>query len=86
MGKRGNKKLLFRFVPTRFAIKNSKKITKKLKNTIVASFQAKIGWKSMRKIEIKIFVSFRYYPTRNTKFQKSQHIKKIPILQHLWRK
>ena len=54
------------------------------------SFQAKIGWKSMRKIEIKIFDSFRSYPTRNTKFQKNsqkiQHIKKIPILQHFWRK
>ena len=88
MGKRENKKLPFRFVPTRCAIENSKKITKKLKNTIVASFQAKIGWKSMRKIEIKIFVSVRSYPTRNTKFQKNsqkiQHIKKIPILQHFW--
>ena len=44
------------------------------------SFQAKRGWKSMRKIETKIFVSFRSYPTRNTKFQKNcqkiQHIKK----------
>ena len=89
-GKRENKKLPFRFVPTRCAIENSKKITKKLKNTIVASFQAKIGWKCMRKIEIKIFVSVRSYPTRNTKVQKIsqkiQHIKKIPILQHFWRK
>ena len=44
------------------------------------SFQAKRGWKSMRKIEIKIFDSFRSYPTRNIKFQKNsqkiQHIKK----------
>ena len=90
MGKRENKKLSFRFVPTRCVIENSKKITKKLKNTIVASFQAKIGWKSMRKIEIKILVSFRSYPTRNIKFQKNsqkiQHIKKVPILQHFWRK
>ena len=93
MGKRENKKLSFRFVPTRFVIENSKKIRKKfkkLKNTIMNSFQAKIGWKSMRKIEIKIFVLFRSYPTRNTKFQKNsqkiQHIKKIPILQHFWRK
>ena len=31
----------------------------------------KIGWKRMRKIEIKIFVPFRSYPTRNTKFQKN---------------
>ena len=77
MGKRENKKLSFHFVPTRFVIENSKKITKKLKNTIMYSFQAKRGWKSMRKIEIKIFDSFRSYPTRNTKFQKnSQKIKK----------
>ena len=42
------------------------------------SFQAKIGWKRMRKIEIKIFVPFRSYPTRNTKFQKnSQKIENI---------
>ena len=37
----------FRFVPTRREIENSKKIVKKfknLKNTIMASFQAKIGW------------------------------------------
>ena len=41
------------------------------------SFQSKIGWKRMRKIELKIFVPFRSYPTRNTKFQKnSQKIKK----------
>ena len=34
-------------VPTRCEIENSKKIAKKfkkLKNTIMASFQAKIGW------------------------------------------
>ena len=48
MGKRENKKLSFRFVPTRCVIENSKKITKKfkkLKNTIINSFQVKIGWK-----------------------------------------
>ena len=54
------------------------------------SFQAKIGWKRMRKIEIKILVPFRSYLTRNTKFQKNsqkiQNIKNIPILQHFWRK
>ena len=45
----------FRFVPTRREIENSKKIAKKfqkLKNTIMASFQAKISWKMMRKREI----------------------------------
>ena len=44
------------------------------------SFQAKIGWKKMRQRKIKIFVPFRSYPTRNTKFkknrQKIQNIKK----------
>ena len=48
MGKRENKKLSFRFVSTRCVIKNSKKITKKikkLKNAIINSFQAKLGWK-----------------------------------------
>ena len=44
-------------------MENSKKITKKLKqlkNTIVASFQAKIGQKRIRNIENKnyTFVSF----------------------------
>ena len=54
------------------------------------SFQAIIGWKRMRNREIKIFVPFHSYPTHNTKFiknsQKIQNIKKIPILQHFWRK
>ena len=81
MGKRENKKLSFRFVPTRCVIENSKKIRKKfkkLKNTIMNSFQAKIGWKRTRNIEIKILVPFRSYPTRNTKFQKnSQKIQNI---------
>ena len=57
-------KLSFRFVPTRCEIENSKKIAKKfkdLKNTINASFQAKIGWKRPRKREYKIYryVSFQ---------------------------
>ena len=37
----------YRSVPTRHEIENSKKIAKKFKkfkNTIMASFQAKIGW------------------------------------------
>ena len=61
--KRKNKKLLFRFVPTRRTIENSKiiaKIFKKIKNTITASFQAKTGWKRLKKRENKNyrFVSF----------------------------
>ena len=53
---KGEKKLTFCFVPARREIENSKKITKKfkkLKNTITASFQAKIGGKRQRKIENK---------------------------------
>ena len=45
-GKERIKKVSFRFVPTRREIENSKKIVKKfekLNNTIMASFQAKIG-------------------------------------------
>ena len=86
MGKRENKKLSFRFVPSLCVIENSKKITKKfekLKNIIMNSFQAKISWKRMRKIEIKIFVPFRSYPTRNIKFQKnSQKIQNIKNYQY----
>ena len=36
----------------------------------MASFQAKIGWKRLRKRKIKIIVPFRYKPTHNRKFQK----------------
>ena len=39
--KERKKKLSFRSIPTRHEFENSKKIAKKLKNTIVASFQAK---------------------------------------------
>ena len=52
IGKRENKKLSFRFVPTQCVIGNSKKITKKfkkLKCTTMRSFQAKVGWKRMGK-------------------------------------
>ena len=39
----------------------------------MASFQAKIGWKMMRKRENKNChsVPFRSYPTRNRRFQKN---------------
>ena len=50
----------FRSVPTRYVIENSKQIAKKLKklkNTVVASFQAKIGSKSLRKRENKNYLS-----------------------------
>ena len=56
---------------------NSKKIQKK-KKTILASFQAKIGWNRPRKRENKIIIPFRSYPKRNRKFQKnSRKIRKI---------
>ena len=53
----------FRFVPTQRVIENSKKIAKifkKLKNLVMASFQAKIVWKMLKKRENKNyrFVSF----------------------------
>ena len=44
------------------------------------SFQAKIGWKRMRKSENKNYrsVPFRSYPMRNTNFEKnSKKIQKI---------
>ena len=50
--KRENKKFSICFVPTRPVIENSKKIAKKfkkLKNSITASFQAKIYWKGAEK-------------------------------------
>ena len=39
----------------------------------MAYSQAKIGWKTQRKRENKIFhsVPFHFYPTRNRKFQKN---------------
>ena len=45
----------FRFVPTRHVTENSKKKQKiqKIKNTIMPSFQAKIGLKRLRKRENK---------------------------------
>ena len=43
----------------------------------MASFQAKIGWKTPERENIKSIIPFRSYPTRNRKFQKnSKKIKK----------
>ena len=55
-------KLSFRSVPTRRVIENSKKIAKKLKNTIMDSFQAIIGSKRTRKIEDKNYLSVLFQP------------------------
>ena len=64
-GKERIKKVSFRFVPTRREIENSKKIAKKfdkLKNTIMTSFQAKIGCKRMRKKEKKNYHYISFLP------------------------
>ena len=69
-------------MPTRPIIENSKKIEKKFKkleNTIIVSFQAKIGQERLRKNEKRKKIVLMYsYPTRNRKFQKnSKKIKKF---------
>ena len=71
---------------TRLVIENSKKIEKKFrkfKNTIVASFQAIIGWNSRETGKITIIIPFRSNPTRHQKFKKNckkiQKIKKIQL-------
>ena len=54
--KERKQKKSFRWVPTRPGKANSKKTAKKFKNlenTIIPSFQAKIGWKISRKRENK---------------------------------
>ena len=62
-------------------MENSKEIAKKLKilkKIIMSSFQAKIGWKMLRKREKKIIVPFRSYPMHNRKCQKNnEKIQKI---------
>ena len=58
-------KLSFRSVTTRRVIENFKKIAKKfkkLKYTIMALFQAKIGWKMLRKREYKNYRSISFLP------------------------
>ena len=50
----------------------------------MVSFQAKIGWKMLRKRENKNyrFVSFRSYQMRSRKFQKNLKNLKIPLWIH----
>ena len=58
-------KLSFHFVPTRLVKKNSNKIEKKFqkfKNTVVASFQALIGWNRPRNRENKNYHSVSLKP------------------------
>ena len=55
----------FRSVPTRRVIEDSKKMAlklKKLKYTIMASFQAKICWKKPRKRKHKNYRSISFLP------------------------
>ena len=52
----------FRFIPTRRVIENIKKIAKKFKNTIMDTFQAKIGWNSPRKRKNKNYRSVPFLP------------------------
>ena len=70
----------FRFVLTQRVIQNSKKIAKIFKNTIMAPFQATIGWRWMRKEENKK-LSFRSVPTwcviENSKKKKQKNSKKL---------
>ena len=60
---REKKENIVPFHPTRRVIENSKKNSQKIqnikKNTIMASFRAKIGWKMPRKIENK---NYRFLP------------------------
>ena len=69
---------MFRCVPTRPIIENSKKTAKKFKkleNTIVAFLQAKIGQERPRKREKKKKKLFRCGPTQPV----IENSKKIPI-------
>ena len=63
--KRQNYKLSFRLVPTQIVIENSKQITKKfkkLKNTVMASFQAKIRGKPLINGENKNYRPIPFQP------------------------
>ena len=63
----------FRFVPARCIIENSKQIAKKfkkLKNTVVASFQRIIGRKRLRKRENKNYPSVPFLPEARKKIPK----------------
>ena len=68
---------MFRSVPTRREIENSKttaKKFKKLKKTITGSFEAKIGRKMPRKTESKNYRSVTFLP--GTKIENSKKIVK----------
>ena len=79
--KERKQKLSLRFVLTRTVVENSKKIAKKFKkfkNSTLASFQAKIGWKRLRKRENKNYRSVSFLLDADRKFQKKwKKLKKI---------
>ena len=65
----------FHFVPTRPVREHSKKIAKKfkkLKNTIMASFQAEICWNRLRKRANKNYRSVTILPDGLEKIPKKQ--------------
>ena len=71
-------KLSPRFVPSRRGRENSKKIAKKFKKskyTITASFQGKIGWKTLRKGENKNYRYVSFLPDVQVKIPKKWQIK-----------
>ena len=68
----------YRSVPTRRVFENSKEIAKKfknLKNTVMYSFQAKIGLKKMRRGENKNYLSVPFLPDAKQKIPKKQEKK-----------
>ena len=63
-------KLSFGYVPNRWVRENSKKVAKKLKNTIMASFLAKIGWKRLRMGENKNYRAVSFLHDAKSKITK----------------
>ena len=59
---REKKENIVPFHPTRRVIENSKKVAKKLKNSVKASFKAKIGWRRLKKRENKNYRSIPFLP------------------------
>ena len=73
--KEKKKNLSVRSVPPRRVIENSNKIAKKfkkLKNTIMAFFRVKTGWKRPRKREYKNYRSVSFQPDAK-KFKKLKY-------------
>ena len=88
--KERKKKLLFRFVPTRCVIENSKKITNKLKKLKKYHYEfisSQNRLEKMKKREIKIIVPFRSVPTQcvienSIKIVKNSKNKRNTIMVH----